>query len=119
MRPFASAHQSCARRGAFGRFRPFTGESSPGNNAETWGMQVPVTKWIKLPDLSAGANGLRFNEELDGAGGRPGAHACRLGAEGIVSKRRDAPYRSGRTRTWLKVKNPKSPAVMRIEDGTW
>jgi bifunctional non-homologous end joining protein LigD len=40
-------------------------------------------------------------------------------AEGIVSKRRDAPYRSGRTRTWLKTKNPESPAVMRVEDGTW
>jgi bifunctional non-homologous end joining protein LigD len=45
------------------------------------------------------------------------AHARRFGAEGIVSKRRESPYRSGRTRTWLKVKNPKSPAVMRIEDG--
>ena len=34
-------------------------------------------------------------------------HACRLGLEGIVSKRIDSPYRSGRVRTWLKTKNPK------------
>jgi ATP-dependent DNA ligase len=39
-------------------------------------------------------------------------HACRLGLEGIVSKRRDMPYRHGRLRTWLKVKNPASPAAM-------
>jgi bifunctional non-homologous end joining protein LigD len=32
--------------------------------------------------------------------------ACALGLEGIVSKRRDARYRSGRSLTWLKVKNP-------------
>jgi len=31
-------------------------------------------------------------------------HACRLGLEGIVSKRRDAPYRSGRQLDWLKSK---------------
>jgi bifunctional non-homologous end joining protein LigD len=42
-------------------------------------------------------------------------HACRLGLEGIVSKRRDMPYRHGRSRTWLKVRNPASAAAMRIE----
>jgi bifunctional non-homologous end joining protein LigD len=43
------------------------------------------------------------------------AHACLLGLEGIVSKRRDSPYRHGRTRAWLKIKNPASPAAKRIE----
>jgi len=33
-------------------------------------------------------------------------YACRLGLEGIVSKRVDAPYRSGPSKTWLKSKNP-------------
>jgi ATP-dependent DNA ligase len=46
-------------------------------------------------------------------------HACKLGLEGIVPKRRDLPYRSGRCRAWVKIKNPPSPAVLRIEDGTW
>ena len=32
------------------------------------------------------------------------ATACRMGLEGIVSKRRDAPYRSGRSDTWVKIK---------------
>jgi ATP-dependent DNA ligase len=46
-------------------------------------------------------------------------HACRLGLEGIVSKRRGAPYQHGRSRTWLKVKNRASPAAKRLEDGTF
>jgi bifunctional non-homologous end joining protein LigD len=41
-------------------------------------------------------------------------HACKLGLEGIVSKRRDFPYRSGRTKSWLKIKNPASAAMLRI-----
>jgi bifunctional non-homologous end joining protein LigD len=40
-------------------------------------------------------------------------HACALGLEGIVSKRRDAPYRSGRCADWIKVKNPAAPAATR------
>jgi bifunctional non-homologous end joining protein LigD len=42
--------------------------------------------------------------------------ACEMGLEGIVSKRADLPYRSGRSKAWIKVKNP---AAMRIEEGTW
>jgi len=33
-------------------------------------------------------------------------HACGLGLEGIVSKRIGSRYVSGRTRAWLKTKNP-------------
>jgi hypothetical protein len=36
-------------------------------------------------------------------------HACKMGLEGIVSKRLTAPYRSGPSRDWIKVKNPDSP----------
>jgi bifunctional non-homologous end joining protein LigD len=46
-------------------------------------------------------------------------HACKLGCEGIVSKRKGSPYRSGRSRHWLKTKNPKSPAVRRLEEEEW
>ena len=45
-------------------------------------------------------------------------HACELGMEGIVSKRRDAPYRSGRQETWIKLKCIKSdtfPIVAFVE----
>ena len=46
-------------------------------------------------------------------------HFCRLGLEGIVSKRRDKPYQAGRSKHWIKVKNPASPAARRIEEGSW
>jgi bifunctional non-homologous end joining protein LigD len=42
---------------------------------------------------------------------------CKLGLEGIVSKKLDAPYKSGKT--WLKIKNPKAPAATRTLDGTF
>jgi len=41
------------------------------------------------------------------------AAICKLGLEGIVSKRLDAPYRSGPARSWLKTKNPKGSAATR------
>ncbi|UPK35560.1 DNA ligase [Bradyrhizobium sp. 186] len=39
--------------------------------------------------------------------------ACKLGLEGLVSKRRDRPYQGGRCRYWIKVKNRKHPAMER------
>jgi bifunctional non-homologous end joining protein LigD len=46
-------------------------------------------------------------------------HACRLGLEGIVSKRLSAPYRSGTSRDWVKIKNPNSPAMIRAREAEW
>jgi hypothetical protein len=45
--------------------------------------------------------------------------ACRLGCEGIVSKRLGSPYRSGRSPNWLKIKNPTAPAVKREAEEDW
>jgi len=39
-----------------------------------------------------------------------------MGLEGIVSKRRDSAYRSGRSPDWLKMKNANAPAVKREEE---
>jgi bifunctional non-homologous end joining protein LigD len=48
--------------------------------------------------LARAATGLRFNEHLDEEDGPlVFAHACKMGLEGIVSKRRDSYYRSGRS----------------------
>ena len=47
------------------------------------------------------------------------AHACKLGLEGIVSKRKDSAYRSGRSPDWLKMKNPAAPAVKREAEEDW
>jgi len=57
--------------------------------------------------------GLRWNEHIEGDGETIFRHACKLGLEGIVSKRKDSPYRSGRSTDWLKMKNPAAPAVKR------
>jgi bifunctional non-homologous end joining protein LigD len=43
-------------------------------------------------------------------------HACAMGLEGIVSKRLSAPYRSGVSKDWIKVKNPDSPAMLRARE---
>jgi bifunctional non-homologous end joining protein LigD len=45
--------------------------------------------------------------------------ACKMGLEGIVSKRLSAPYRSGPSRDWIKVKNPDSPAMIRAREAEW
>ena len=46
-------------------------------------------------------------------------HACKLGLEGIVSKRKDSTYRSGRSPDWLKMKNPACEAVRREAEEDW
>jgi ATP-dependent DNA ligase len=54
--------------------------------------------------------GLRLNDHLEHEDGEVVfRHACKLGLEGIVSKRTGSPYRSGRSPDWLKMKNPDAP----------
>jgi bifunctional non-homologous end joining protein LigD len=48
--------------------------------------------------LAKAAAGLRLNEHIEGDGPTVFAHACKLGLEGIVSKRKGSTYRSGRSR---------------------
>jgi bifunctional non-homologous end joining protein LigD len=74
----------------------------------------------KLARLLARASaGIVFNEHTDEDGALVFRHACKLGLEGIVSKRLTAPYRSGPSRDWVKVKNPDSPAMRRARAGLW
>ena len=42
--------------------------------------------------------------------------ACNTGLEGLVSKRADRPYRAGRSKDWIKIKNRKHPAYRRVQD---
>jgi bifunctional non-homologous end joining protein LigD len=60
--------------------------------------------------------GLRW---IEGDGETIFRHACKLGLEGIVSKRKDSPYRCGRSPDWLKMKNPNAPAVRREAEEDW
>ena len=50
--------------------------------------------------------GVLLSEHLDGDGETIFRHACALGAEGIVAKRRDRPYRSGRCPDWGEGEEP-------------
>jgi ATP-dependent DNA ligase len=66
---------------------------------------APAASWIDLNEHYGGDSEVVFE------------HAWKLGCEGIVSKRLGSPYRSGRSPHWLKVKNPKAPAVKRRGGG--
>ncbi|MGB8429157.1 MAG: hypothetical protein WCE72_04985, partial [Pseudolabrys sp.] len=63
--------------------------------------------------------GIQYVEHAEGHGDKMFAAVCDLGLEGIVSKRLDAPYRSGPSKAWIKVKNPDAPAATRAIDGTF
>ena len=62
---------------------------------------------------------IQFVEQLVGDGPTVLDHVCRMGLEGIVSKRVDAPYRSGMSTTLLKSKNQNSEAVRREREEDW
>jgi bifunctional non-homologous end joining protein LigD len=51
-------------------------------------------------------DGILFSDALPEVGAIMFAEACELGLEGIVSKRAGSFYRSGKSRNWLKTKNP-------------
>ena len=64
-------------------------------------------------------DGIQYVEHAEGHGDRMFEAVCKLGLEGIVSKRLTSVYRSGPSRAWLKIKNPKSPPATRAMDGTF
>ncbi|HEX5851650.1 MAG TPA: hypothetical protein VFY36_01030 [Solirubrobacteraceae bacterium] len=80
---------------------------------------LEVRKATLAPVLSRAAPGLRLNEHIEADGPTVFAHACRMGLEGIVSKRKNSTYRSGLSRDWLKSKNPACPAVKRETEEDW
>jgi ATP-dependent DNA ligase len=66
-----------------------------------------------------GRPGIVLNAVFDDPGPVVFEHACKLGCEGIVSKRRGSRYARGRSSNWLKVKNPDAPAVRREREEHW
>lgn len=68
---------------------------------------IPLIERKALLEKLIGSNdsdALRFSGHFDESGAMVLRHACRLSLEGIVSKLRDAPYRQGRGKTWVKSK---------------
>jgi bifunctional non-homologous end joining protein LigD len=74
-----------------------------------------ATRRESLVSLLDGADeGIRLCEHIEEVDGTVVfRQACVMGLEGIVAKRRDSRYRSGRCREWIKIKNPAHPAIER------
>jgi len=81
---------------------------------------LEVRKATLASVLAKAGSGLRLNEHMEHHDGElVFRHACKLGLEGIVSKRLGSRYRSGRSPDWLKMKNPDAPAVKREAEEDW
>jgi len=61
-------------------------------------------KLEKLVDAPSAKSPVQFSEDFSEPGRTMLAHACRMGLEGVISKRADAPYESGRSHDWVKTK---------------
>jgi bifunctional non-homologous end joining protein LigD len=70
--------------------------------------------------LQRSADGIILNEHEAGEiGPALFRQACKMGVEGIVSKHRERGYKAGRSAHWIKVKNPKSSAMLRAQEVDW
>jgi bifunctional non-homologous end joining protein LigD len=70
-----------------------------------------------MPAPCLARRGIQYVEHTEGDGVEMFKAVCKLGLEGIVSKKLNAPYKSGPSKAWLKIKNPKEPAG--TVDGTF
>jgi len=65
-----------------------------------WSRRALLRAWLDAHP----SEGVRLSESFDAPASAVLAAACKLGLEGVMAKRADAPYDSGRTETWLKLK---------------
>jgi len=77
-------------------------------NGEDFRCKPYVDRKAALRKLVRHGRGIQYVEHAEGHGDRLLEADCRLGLEGIVSKKLDAPYCSGPSKTWIKIKNPKA-----------
>ena len=83
------------------------------------GEAIEVRKGMLAKLLRKESASLQLNEHIAEPGDVVFRHACKMGLEGIVSKRLGSRYRSGRSKDWLKFKNPEAPAVKREAEEDW
>jgi bifunctional non-homologous end joining protein LigD len=88
-------------------------------DGEDWREQPLEARKKQLRQITRKSEGLQYSEHLEGDGVAIFENVCAMGLEGIVSKRRDFPYVSGRAKCWIKVRNPASAAMRRYEEGTF
>jgi bifunctional non-homologous end joining protein LigD len=83
------------------------------------GQPLSERKAALLKLLAHSRDSIQYVWHVESDGQEAFDAACGMGLEGIVSKRLAAPYKSGPCKSWIKVKNPASPAYLRIIDGTF
>jgi bifunctional non-homologous end joining protein LigD len=88
-------------------------------NGEDLRRKPYVERKAALRKLLRHGRGIQYVEHAEGHGDKMFAAACNLGLEGIVSKKLNAPYKSGPSKAWLKIKNPKAPAATRVIVGAF
>jgi bifunctional non-homologous end joining protein LigD len=80
-------------------------------------MPLEMRKDLLAQLLEGSTGGVVYAEHMEGGDGAAMFEfACRMGLEGIVSKRRDKPYTSGDCNHWIKVKNPDAPWKARLAE---
>jgi len=76
-------------------------------DSKDWRKKTLKERRARLAKLMAEkgiSNLLVYGDYVEGSGPEFFAQACAAGLEGIMSKRADSPYRSGRGKDWLKTK---------------
>jgi bifunctional non-homologous end joining protein LigD len=100
-----NALQNLLERGEAGELVYFVFDLLHQDGVDLRAAPLEARKAVLAALVPAGAGGvLRYSEHAVGGGDAFFQAACRLGLEGIISKRRDAPYRSRRDGAWLKTK---------------
>jgi bifunctional non-homologous end joining protein LigD len=89
------------------------------NGEDLRGLPIERRKHMLGKLLRGTPSAIVLNEHYEADGAIVFRKACALGCEGIVSKKLGSLYRSGRSDTWLKIKNPKAPAATRVWEEDW
>ena len=98
-----SALQADLSEGRSDRFRFYAFDLLHLDGIDLTGVGLIERKAL-LEGLIPAEGGVAYSAHFGNDGDLVLRHACRLSLEGVVSKRRDAPYRSGRGKTWVKSK---------------
>lgn len=110
---FARLHARCADQSVYA----YAFDIMMLNDEDLRDRELGARKALLDKALRRAQPGVRLSEHITGDGPTIFEHACKMKLEGIVSKRIDSRYRSGRSKAWIKTKNKLSPAYMRIIEG--
>ena len=102
--PDFSALQAALSEGRSDRFIFYAFDLLYLDGYDLRGLAQRARKALLREALAGAPAHISYSEHFDEDGARVLRHACRLGLEGVVSKRADAPYVSGRGTNWLKAK---------------